>query len=72
MAVTVEDILKVRVGKPAEFECVDPLSAKSGQSLVSYVKKFRANDMPKNVADYKTSIVGNVLKIEAVEVESES
>lgn len=68
MAVTVEDILQVRAGKEEEFVCADPLSAKSGQSLVGYVKKFRANDMPRNVADYKTKIVGSTLKVKAVEV----
>ena len=66
MAVTVEDILQIRAGKTAEFVCENPLSAKSGQSIVSYVKKFRTHDMPRNVENYKTSIEGNVLKVEAV------
>lgn len=69
MVVTVEDILQIRAGKTAEFVCDSPLSAKSGQSLVTYVKKFRASDMPRNVGNYKTSIVGNVLKVEAVSAE---
>ena len=67
MAVTADDILQIKAGKKVDFVCNEPLEAKSGQSLVGYVKKFRFNDMPRNVVGYKTSIVGSTLTVEALE-----
>lgn len=67
MAVSVNDILQIRAGQKVDFVCEEPMEAKSGQSLVHYVKKFRYKDMPRSVSDYKTSIVGSTLTVEAIE-----
>ena len=72
MAVTVDDILKIRAGQKVDFVCNEPLEAKAGQSLVGYVKKFRFKDMPRNVVNYKTGIVGSTLTVEALECKSDS
>lgn len=66
MKVTVNDITQIKAGKAKSFLCDTPKQARSGQSNVSYVKKFCRNDMPNDVADYETSISGNVLTIVAV------
>lgn len=66
MAVTVNDILQIKAGKVKPFVCESPRQAKSGQSNVSYVKKFCRDKMPDGVVDYETSIVGNVLTVTAI------
>lgn len=66
MAVTVQDITQIKAGKAKSFVCTTPKQAKSGQSQVSYVKKFCRDMMPSDVADYETSINGNVLTIVAI------
>lgn len=66
MAVTVNDITQIKAGKARAFVCETPKQAKSGQSLVSYVKKFCRESMPDGVSDYETSIDGNVLTVVAV------
>ena len=66
MAVSVNDITQIKAGKAKAFICETPKQAKSGQSTVSYVKKFCREDMPSDVADYETSIEGNVLTVLAV------
>lgn len=66
MGVTVKDILKIKAGYTALFMCVTPRKAKSGQSLVSYVKKFCRDQMPEGVDDYETAIDGNMLKVRAL------
>lgn len=66
MAVTVVDVARIKAGTTKSFVCDTPKEAKSGQSTVSYVKKFCRNIMPSDVRDYKTSIDGNVLHIEAL------
>lgn len=65
----VEEILKIQGGETVVVDCGTPLAAKSGQSQVSYVKKFRQDSMPEDVADYRTRIVGSVLTIEAIKKE---
>lgn len=67
MAVTVDEILQIKAGQKVDFVCKDPLEAKAGQSLVGYVKKFRFKDMPRSVVNYKTSIIGSTLTVEAIE-----
>lgn len=67
MAVTVDGILQIKAGQKVDFVCDEPLEAKAGQSLVGYVKKFRFKDMPRSVVNYKTSIVGSTLTVEAIE-----
>ena len=62
---TVQEILNIKAGETLTVECETPLAAKSGQSRVSYVKKFRRDSMPEDVADYTTTIVGSVLTISA-------
>ena len=66
MTVTVNEILKIKAGRVKSFECDSPRQAKSGQSSVSYVKKFCRDLMPIDVIDYKTTLKGNVLTILAV------
>jgi hypothetical protein len=66
MAVTVNDIIQIKAGKAESFVCDSPKQAKSGQSTVSYVKKFCADQMPADVADYETGIKGNVLTVLAI------
>lgn len=66
MAVTVNDITQIRAGKAKAFICETPKQAKSGQSTVSYVKKFCREDMPADVVDYETTIEGNVLTVVAI------
>lgn len=67
MAVTVDGILQIKAGQKVDFVCDEPLEAKSGQALVGYVKKFRYKDMPRSVVNYKTSIIGSTLTVEAIE-----
>ena len=66
MAVSVSDIVQIKAGKAKSFTCENPRQAKSGQSLVSYVKKYQRDRMPSDVSDYETSIDGSVLTILAV------
>lgn len=66
MKVTINDITKIKAGKAMSFACDSPLQARSGQSQVSYVKKYRRDLMPADVEDYQTSINGNVLTILAL------
>ena len=66
MNVSKNDIMQIKAGKAKAFVCDTPKAAKSGQSLVSYVKKFCRNEMPSDVSDYETSIDGNVITILAV------
>lgn len=66
MAVSVSDIVQIKAGKAKSFTCESPRQAKSGQSLVSYVKKYQRDRMPSDVSDYETSIDGSVLTILAV------
>ena len=66
-----EEILKIKAGETVKVECATPLAAKSGQSQVSYIKKFRRDSMPEGVADYRTRIVGSTLTIEALGKEVE-
>lgn len=66
MAVSVSDITQIRAGKAKAFVCETPKQAKSGQSTVSYVKKFCREEMPSDVSDYETSIEGNVLTVIAI------
>ena len=66
MKVTVTDITQIKAGKAKSFACDSPLQARSGQSQVSYVKKYRRDLMPSDVHDYQTSINGNVLTILAI------
>lgn len=68
MAATVNEIAQIKAGKAKAFVCESPKEAKSGQSLVSYVKKFRRELMPIDVADYQTTIEGNVLTVQAIKV----
>ena len=66
MAVSVNDITQIKAGKVKTFVCETPKQAKSGQSTVSYVKKFCRENMPADVEDYETSIEGSVLTVLAV------
>ena len=66
MGISVAEIVQTKAGKARSFQCDSPMQAKSGQSLVSYVKKFRRDIMPSDVADYQTSINGSVLTIQAI------
>lgn len=66
MAVTVNEITQIKAGKAKSFVCDTPKGAKSGQSQVSYVKKFCRDRMPDDVKDYETSINGNVLTVVAI------
>ena len=66
MRVTVSEITQIKAGKAMSFVCDTPRQARSGQSQVSYVKKFRRDMMPDDVADYVTTINDNVLTILAV------
>ncbi len=66
MKVTITDITQIKAGKAKSFACDTPLQARSGQSQVSYVKKYRRDLMPSDVEDYQTSINGNVLTIQAI------
>lgn len=66
MAVTVNDITQIKAGKAKAFVCETPKQAKSGQSTVSYVKKYCREEMPGDVVDYETSVVGNVLTVVAI------
>lgn len=66
MAVSVNDIVQIKAGKAKSFTCENPRQAKSGQSLVSYVKKYNRDRMPADVSDYETSIDGSVLTVVAV------
>ena len=66
MAVTVSEITQIKAGKAKAFVCDNPKQAKSGQSTVSYVKKFCREDMPSDVVDYETTIEGNVLTVLAI------
>jgi hypothetical protein len=66
MKVTVTDITQIKAGKAKSFACDTPLQARSGQSQVSYVKKYRRDLMPSDVEDYQTSINGSVLTIQAI------
>ena len=66
MKVTISDITQIKAGKAKSFACDSPLQARSGQSQVSYVKKFRRDLMPLDVEDYQTSINGSVLTIQAI------
>lgn len=66
MTVTVQDIAQIKAGKAKSFPCDSPKQARSGQSQVSYVKKFRRDLIPADVADYETSINGSVLTILAI------
>jgi len=66
MAVTVNDITQIKAGKAKSFACDTPKQAKSGQSLVSYVKKYCRDNMPSDVVDYETTITNNVLTVVAV------
>lgn len=66
MNVSKNDIMQIRAGKAKAFVCDTPKAAKSGQSLVSYVKKFCRNEMPSDVSDYETSIDDNVITIVAI------
>ena len=66
MKVSVTDITQIKADKAKSFACDTPLQAKSGQSQVSYVKKYRRDLMPADVDDYQTSINGNVLTILAI------
>lgn len=66
MKVSVTDITQIKAGKAKSFACDSPMQARSGQSQVSYVKKFRRDLMPSDVEDYQTSINGSVLTILAI------
>ena len=66
MKVSVSDITQIKAGKAKSFACDTPLQARSGQSQVSYVKKYRRDLMPSDVEDYQTSINGSVLTIQAI------
>ena len=66
MKVTITDITQIKAGKAKSFACDTPLQARSGQSQVSYVKKYRRDLMPSDVEDYQTSINGSVLTIQAI------
>jgi hypothetical protein len=66
MRVSVTDITQIKAGKVKSFTCDSPKQARSGQSQVSYVKKFRRDLMPSDVEDYQTTINGNVLTVLAV------
>ena len=66
MGVSVSDITQIKAGKAKSFACATPMQARSGQSKVSYVKKFRRDLMPVDVMDYQTSINGSVLTIQAI------
>lgn len=66
MKVTIGDITQIKAGKARAFACDTPLEAKSGQSLVSYVKKFRREDMQPGVVNYETTIENNILTVVAI------
>lgn len=66
MKVSVNDITQIKAGKARAFVCDTPKQAKSGQSTVSYVKRFCRDEMPSDVVDYETSIEGSVLTVVAV------
>ena len=66
MKVSVNDITQIRAGKARAFVCDTPKQAKSGQSTVSYVKRFCRDEMPSDVVDDETSIEGSVLTVVAV------
>lgn len=66
MKVSITDITQIKAGKAKSFACDTPLQARSGQSQVSYVKKYRRDLMPSDVEDYQTSINGSVLTIQAI------
>lgn len=66
MKLVVNQISQIKAGKAKSFSFDTPLQARSGQSLVSYVKKFRRDLMQEGVEDYQTSINGNVLTIQAI------
>ena len=66
MKVTVAEITQIKAGKAKSFACDTPKQARSGQSQVSYVKKFCRDMMPSDVADYQTSVNGNILTILAI------
>ena len=66
MAVSVNDIIQIKAGKAKSFVCESPKQAKSGQSNVSYVKKFCRDKMPDGVVDYETTIDGSVLTVIAI------
>ena len=66
MAVTVREITQIKAGKAKAFPCDTPRQARSGQSQVSYIKKFRRDLMPDDVEDYRTTITDNILTILAV------
>lgn len=66
MKVSVNDITQIKAGKARAFICDTPKQAKSGQSTVSYVKRFCRDEMPSDVVDYETSIEGSVLTVVAV------
>jgi len=66
MKVSVTDITQIRAGKAKSFACDTPKQARSGQSQVSYVKKFCRDLMPADVEDYQTSINGSILTIQAI------
>ena len=69
MNVSKNDITRIKAGRAKAFVCDTPKSAKSGQSLVSYVKKFCQDEMPSDVSGYETSIEGNVLTVIAIKRE---
>jgi len=66
MTVSVNDIIQIKAGKAKAFVCDTPRQAKSGQSTVSYVKKYCRDKMPSDVVDYETTIEGSVLTVMAV------
>lgn len=66
MKVKVADIIKIKAGKAMSFACDSPSQARSGQSQVSYVKKFCRDRMPIDVEDYQTSVNGSILTILAI------
>ena len=66
MGVSINEIVQTKAGKARSFPCDTPMQARSGQSLVSYVKKFRRDLMPADVEDYQTSINGSVLTVQAI------
>lgn len=66
MNCTVEELTKIKAGKAKSFTCDSPRLARSGQSLASYVKKFRRDIMPSDVDGYQTSIDGSVLTVIAI------
>lgn len=66
MAATVKEITQIKAGGVKAFVCETPKQAKTGQSLVSYVKKFCRDEMPADVVDYRTTIEGCVLTVQAI------